>query len=325
MYTPPDKQAWTGRFDVGEGESGNRWHQIIKMIDLSVDDLPLLQNRKKGIVIIGFMCDEGVRRNKGRPGAKEGPEALRRACCNHADHFHEKTVLFDAGNVECHNADLEGAQLILQFYLHKIISAGYFPFVFGGGHEVAFPHFMGILDADQNKDRFGIINIDAHFDLRMPDHKPSSGTPFYQISETCAERGIPFNYLCIGIQQSSNTRALFNRAHELNVSYIFADKCGIHQLDTVTEKIYEFVMKLDKIYLTICLDVFDISEAPGVSAPSAIGLRSDVALEIIKEILETGKVVSTDIAELNPTLDHDEMTAKLAAKLCFEITTRIQD
>lgn len=319
MYSPTDKDTWTGRVDTNEGDLGLRWHQKVKSIDLSVEELPALKVKQNGIVIIGFMSDEGVRRNKGRTGAKEGPAALRKACCNHAYHFHEETLLFDAGNVRCIGEDLEGAQAALRQVIKKIRSAGFFPFVFGGGHEVAYPHFMGVHDGEGQDKTIGVINFDAHFDLRIPEIFASSGTPFYQISQQCELAKRPFKYFCLGIQESANTQALFNRAENLGTEYILASDCRDARLATITSKIHDFSMEVDALYLTICLDVFDVAFAPGVSAPTAIGLKPEIALSIIKEITSSGKLIAADIAELNPSFDHNNMTANLAAKLAYEI------
>jgi formiminoglutamase len=60
---------------------------------------------------------------------------------------------------------------------------------------------------------------------------------------------------------------------------------------------------------------------PGVSAPSASGIQAVVASEIILKCKKSGKLITADIAELNPSLDHDNKTARLAAQLSFEILT----
>ena len=324
MYRPSNKNIWNGRIDQHEGKAGQRWHQKIQSLDLSKDTLPILKEHQRGIVIIGFKSDEGIRRNKGRVGAKDGPEHLRLACCNHADHFHQSTVLIDGGDVICEGHDLEGAQKELQDLISELKTKKYSPFVFGGGHEVAFPHFMGLFDTLPKGKNLGIINIDAHFDLRKPENQPSSGTPFFQISKICHERSQPFNYFCIGIQQSANTQSLFNRAEELGVHYIFANDLREATFLEGIKSLQNFIKHVDYLYLTICLDVFDISFAPGVSAPSAIGLHPNIALETIRLIVTSGKIISADIAELNPSLDHDAKTAKLAAKLAYEIITDFQ-
>lgn len=324
MYTPTPKKTWIGREDQNEGDLGLRWHQKITLIDLKKDPLPALKKNEKGIVILGFKSDEGVRRNKGRVGAQEGPDWLRKACSNHADHFSEKTHIIDGGDVTCIDYHLESAQEELQGLISIIKKQGYFAFVFGGGHEVAFPHAMGLFDVLQGKTNLGIINIDAHFDLRKPEEIASSGTPFYQIAEYCKDSNLHFNYLCLGIQKSTNTRALFERANALGVKYIMAKEIKETLIDRHKDFIKNFIDKVDHIYLTICLDVFDIAYAPGVSAPSVNGLSPNLAFELINAISTSGKLISADIAELNPSLDQDTKTSKLAAKIAFEIITDYQ-
>ena len=324
MYNPPDRNNWTGRIDVADGDLGTRWHQKTSCINLDSDELPTLKNDYKGIVLIGFKSDEGVRRNKGRTGAKEGPDALRKACCNLANHFSEKTIIYDIGDIICANQDLELAQDELRKIVAKVQSKDYFPFVFGGGHEVAYPHYMGIVETIDRDKTIGIINIDAHFDLRSQNGLASSGTSFYQISKACDSKKKSFNYFCIGIQRASNTQVLFNRANDLGVEFLLCHEVNTIASNQQNTKLQQFIQHMDYIYLTICLDVFDIAYAPGVSAPTAIGLSPEDALNCIREIVHSGKLISSDIAELNPSLDHNGMTAKLAAKLAYEIISEIQ-
>ena len=186
---------------------------------------------------------------------------------------------------------------------------------------MAFPHFMGIRNSIQKDKTIGIINIDAHFDLRLPEDSASSGTPFYQIATYCQANQIPFHYLVAGIQPSANTKALFKRAEDFGVTHIPISDITTNSLERKLSTIVQFIDCVDHVYLTICLDVFDISVAPGVSAPSAIGLQPQIALEIISKIVASGKLITADIAELNPSLDQDDKTAKLASKLVFEILT----
>ena len=112
---------------------------------MSREKLPDLQVNQKGIVIVGFKCDEGVRRNKGRTGSKNGPESLRNSSCNHADHFQKKTIVFDGGDVICEDRDLEGVQMELQQIIFKIKSADYFPFIYGGGARSCFCSLHGFI------------------------------------------------------------------------------------------------------------------------------------------------------------------------------------
>lgn len=319
MYIPPDKKHWQGRIDEEDGSLGKRWHQRIQLIDLSQLELPKLPTEETGVVILGFACDEGVRRNKGRTGAKEGPYALRNACTNLADHLPESCILYDGGTVFCAENRLEDAQKELSKMIQKIAEANYFPLVFGGGHEVALPHFTGLFNGLRYSKVLGIINIDAHFDLRIPTRGSTSGTPFSEIANFCQKHASQFNYFCIGIQPAYNTKALFQRADDLGASYLLSDELDSKLSNQQITMINAFIEKCDLIYLTICLDVFDAAFAPGVSAPSANGLLPSLAADTIRLISTSGKLASANVAELNPALDHDSRTAKLAARFAYDI------
>ncbi|OHX68321.1 formimidoylglutamase [Flammeovirga pacifica] len=321
-YLATNPNIWDGRND-GDDYDLQRWHQRVEVIDLHSAVIPALQNGQKGIAFIGFMCQEGVKRNKGRLGTVDGPYELRKACANLPVHFSEDLKIVDLGNIQCMGEDLEGAQISLGKLITETLLAGYKPLVWGGGHEIAYAHYLGIRDFIDQKypgKKIGIINIDAHFDLRKPDPLPSSGTPFYQIAMDQKERGNNFNYLVVGIQKNSNTKKLYNTATELGAKYISgrriteADKVG------TTHKLVDFIDKVDFIYQTTCLDVFAAHYAPGVSASAYNGISPNPTfMKMFKKIHKSGKVISSDIAELNPSLDLDRRTAKLAAALSFEI------
>ena len=61
-------EGWSGRIDLPEDASTRRWHQWVRTP---------LPGAAPGVAVLGFACDEGVRRNHGRTGAADGPAALR--------------------------------------------------------------------------------------------------------------------------------------------------------------------------------------------------------------------------------------------------------
>ena len=192
----------------------------------------------------------------------------------------------------------------------------------GGSHDVAYGHFNGVfnhLKKKVEKPKIGIINFDAHFDLRPYDVQPSSGTMFAQIADDCARENQEFNYLCLGIQTSGNTRSLFNNADSLGVKYVLAREFVESEPETISAKIKAFIDDNDYIYLTICGDVFSSSSAPGVSAMQPFGLEPNHVLRFTKEILQSKKVISFDIAEVSPPLDDDKRTARLAANIVHAV------
>lgn len=308
-YAPAVQVVWTGRVD-GEAEEHLRWHQIMKCIDLKNE-----QDLSGCYVLLGFACDEGVRRNLGRTGAAQGPEVLKKAFTNLPVFRNKNTKLIDAGTIYCSDTQLEAAQESLGFFIQLILQRGGFPMVLGGGHEITFGHYLGL--KAHYSDKLGIINFDAHFDIRKPQQDiATSGTGFYQIAQI--EEKI--NYLPIGIQKISNTQALFDTAIDYQVNWIEAQNFQMINREAIIQQIDLFIAEIDHLYLTIDLDVFSASCAPGVSALAFNGIHPDpFFLEIYQHIISSDKLISMDIAELNPVYDIDNRTAKLAADLLFRI------
>lgn len=325
FYRKTSAEVWTGRND-GTDLAVQRWHQRVILVDLLHGVIPLLSPGHKGIALIGFSCDEGVRRNGGRVGAKDGPAHFRKACCNLPVHFNEDAIFLDLGDVVCKDQDMEGAQHALAQVVAYALVNGYQPFVIGGGHEVAYGHYTGIdgyLNKTRPADSIGVINFDAHFDLREPNaHGTNSGTGFFQIAEDCKVSGKPFRYLPVGIQLNSNTKYLFDTAAGLGVKHIPAEGFMAANQEVIKGQLEEFIAGSTHIYVTICMDVFSSSFAPGVSAAAFSGLIPDAFFfSCLKSVMASGKVISMDIAECNPVFDQDQRTAKLAAALAFSMIT----
>ncbi|MCD1585518.1 formimidoylglutamase [Halomonas sp. IOP_14] len=308
--TSIDMSLWQGRTDP-EPDS-DRWHQRIE---------PLANNAVPGCALLGFESDAGVARNQGRTGAAEGPNALRRALAPLA--WHRTAPAYDAGNVRCVDDGLEAAQQTLADRLTSLLTAGHLPIVLGGGHEVAYASWLGLAQffmPNTAPPRIGIINLDAHFDLRDPAHIRSSGTPFAQIADKCQEWDWSFRYACLGVSRAANTRALFTRAAALGTLVREDREIDALRLDSIVRDMQRFIAKCDHLYLTIDLDVLPAAEAPGVSAPAARGVSLALIEPLIEAVRDSGKLRLADLAELNPSLDIDSRTARAAARLVHLLT-----
>jgi len=308
FYRPHQPHLWRGRTDE---DGGKRWRQVIQPLDLRNAEGAALNGQP---VLLGFMCDEGVRRNKGRTGAAEGPESLRRSLASLAWPGKGREIAYDAGDILCPDDRLEEAQERLGRAVAELLQYNGFPLILGGGHETAFGSYRGLREALGRNHPIGIINIDAHFDLRQPQRGASSGTPFWQISRRCQETNTPFSYCCIGINPAVNTATLFAEAHRLGVSYFPIDDC-LTTPEALKTRLADFLEKQQTVYLTIDLDAFDAAYAPGVSAPASPGLSPAVVIPMLRQILASGKLALMDICELNPGFDSDGRTARLAAGL----------
>lgn len=295
---------WQGRND-GDGVEHQRIFNV-----MNKGDVP-------DFTILGFSSDEGVRRNHGRIGAAEAPDLIRQQMANLP--VHAPVSIQDMGTVICENGELEKAQAELADQVEQALHQGSCPIVFGGGHEIAFASFSGIfqyIQAVAPKQNIGIINFDAHFDLR-DDSQATSGTPFLQAAQLCQQHAKTFHYLCIGVAQHSNTKKLFDTATRLGCEYIFDHEIYETNLDSLKSKIKQFIESVDVLYITVDLDVFTASIAPGVSAPAVKGIDLRIFESLLQYIQNTGKIRLLDIAECNPKFDQDNITAKLAAYIAY--------
>lgn len=296
-------------------DSAQYWYQVVKSID-SVYNFSDMDEKKIGI--LGYACDEGVCRNNGRAGAVKGPEAIRERLAHLAYHLDSEKNIIDIGDINCPDRNLEAAQESLGNVVQVLIEHKISPIILGGGHGIAYGHYFGLhaalLDAD-----IGIINFDAHLDLRTPDPKGNSGTPFHQIYELLKSKKKPFHYMPIGIQKYSNMQSLIDKAEESGTEIIHLDELSIGNNKNVEQRITEFINKNDYIYITIDLDGISSAYAPGVSAPCPLGINPQWLIEKLEFIFQSGKVLSCDIAEMNPEYDIDKRTAKLAAILVNQI------
>ena len=296
---------WTGRSD------GPRWHHIVT------------DSGDSTVGIVGFASDEGVRRNHGRPGASEGPTALRQALAPLA--VHGQLSVVDHGDVTVGGTDLEQGHHELAAAVAASVSSHPVTFVLGGGHETAYGSHCGLrhgLNDDAARDsrtnessrspRVGVINLDAHFDLRRAE-EATSGTPFLQI---CEQFDCGPDYLVVGVSRPNNTQELFDEADRLGATYV--EDWQIDQADSV---VANFLESHDVIHLSIDLDVLPAGVAPGVSAPAGLGVDLATIRALACQVAASGKLRLVDVVELNPGFDVDGRTAKVAARLLWDIAT----
>ncbi|HJR15727.1 MAG TPA: formimidoylglutamase [Gemmatimonadales bacterium] len=258
-------------------------------------------------VILGFPCDEGIRRNGGRVGAAGGPSAIRAALYQLApdarsERFeHRLGRTRDLGDIEMSGV-MESDQQHLGEVVAPYIRTGRFVVVLGGGHETSYGHFLGYVLAQR---RVEILNWDAHPDVRDPaGDRGHSGSPFRQAvehgSNACRR------YSVAGLQPH-----LAAREH---VAYVERHGRVIWRDDVTLERIAQLYRSADDPTMaSFDLDTVNEAEAPGVSAPNSGGLTSDLWIEAAYQAGRSAGVASVDVVELNPVFDRDGQTARLAA------------
>lgn len=309
-------EIWQGRNDASEQGDTRRLFQIVQ---------PQTNACSTGDpVLLGFSSDAGVRRNKGRPGSRGGPRAIRAMLAGLP--AHSLDVLWDAGDVVCEGDALESAQAALGEKIAAILALDGRPVVLGGGHEIAWGSFQGLSRhmerrAEGNTDKrkpLLIVNMDAHFDLRT-SRPGSSGTPFDQILQACQAQGQPVTYACFGISRLGNTAGLFAHADEVGAFYVEDVDMQERSLDQRLADLARLLDQAEDVYLTIDMDVLPAAVAPGVSAPAAYGVPLSVVEAFVEQVRRSGKLRLADIAEMNPEFDIDHHTARVAARLVWRL------
>lgn len=301
------KKIWTGRVDANTSVDNLRYHQIIEH-----QTLEAIEHQSIATVgILGFECDEGVRRNGGQVGSSKAPDEIRHALANIPWRAPQSSKVIDFGNIVCHDKNLQRAQQKLGDAVELLIKANNRVVVLGGGHETLYGHYLGVRKAYGVNKRIGLLNVDAHFDLRDYSEQTSSGTMFKQILDEDTNT----QYMVCGIGRYSNTTELFNRAKEYDVQFFYEDDMSRAELQLAID---EFAQTCDIILLTICMDVIDVAHAPGVSATASFGLLPKEVREIIQIVMQHPTATTFNICEVNPELDHDHRTEKLAAQLTNE-------
>jgi formimidoylglutamase len=271
--------------------------------------------------IIGAPDDTGVTLNRGRPGAKAGPDAIRAAFYKFAVPLAERfdhIRLLDAGNIQptsdiitTHTKAFEAAR--------AVTASGAALVALGGGHDFAAPHILGAFSGMERKSknaRRGVINVDPHLDVReLENDKPHSGTPFRQILESGMVKGR--DLIQFGARDGRNARSHFKYCSEHKVS--------IHEFGAIRKKgdaVRQFATALTSlsqrcqdIALTIDMDCCDGIE--GVSAAPVIGFSAWELCQFAYAAGKNPKVCMLELAEVAPDLDPSGRAARIAAEVLF--------
>lgn len=258
------------------------------------------------VAILGFPSDEGVRRNGGRVGAANAPAAIRAAlhrmtpdACDAARFIELLAHTADLGDVPV-TGDLEADQARLGERVGELLARGVVPIILGGGHETAYGHFLGYVEAGELA---YALNWDAHADVRLlVDGRGHSGSPFRQMLGHTS--GLCRGYTVAGLLpwRVAGEHADFVRRHG---TLVWAD-------DLTPARAESLVADLDGPTLT-SFDLDALDAAPGVSAPGVGGLPVATWLRAAEACGRSAHVRSIDLVELNPKYDADGRSAELAA------------
>lgn len=265
-----------------------------------------------GIVILGIADDAGIRNVGGRPGAAAGPTAARSRLYKFTTGIPAVPV-YDLGDI-LPEESIEATHASAASLVRAVAAAGHYPIVIGGGHDLGFPHALGVLEAIGTKTLF--LNIDAHLDVRPVDKGITSGSPWYLLNEHPLFRKSRSRIAEFGIQPHCN-------AHSL-VGYAKANRFELHwlaeirkQKATGADRAFARLLgpRTGKEALVVSLDIdsVQLADAPGCSAPQTLGFQPTEAIQMSFHAGAHPRARSFGVFELSPALDPDGRTALLVA------------
>jgi agmatinase len=263
-----------------------------------------------------------------RPGARFGPRGIREASTlfsfghggayDHEDDITylpaETTRIVDLGDADIIHTDTEQSHANIEFGVRKILKAGAIPVVLGGDHSVNIP----CINAFSDEEPVHLVQIDAHLDFVDERHgvRNGHGNPMRRAAEKPYVTGLSQ----IGIRNVSSTaREGYEDARSMG-----SDILSVRQFRKLgVEGVLERIPASKRYYVTIDIDGFDPSIAPGTGTPSHGGFTYYEGLELLDGLTRRGTVVGVDLVEVAPNYDHSGSTTTLAAQLLLNFIGRI--
>jgi len=274
--------------------------------------------------ILGAPFDAGTQY---RAGARFGPRAIREASTlfsfGHAgayDFEDDATYLgpdvriVDIGDADIVHTDTVQSHANIEAGVRAILQAGAVPVTLGGDHSVSIP----CVAAFEGRGPIHVVQLDAHLDFVDVRHgvRFGHGNPMRR----AAERPFVSGLSQFGIRNVSSTaKEGYDAARAMG-----SDILSVRQFRALgPEGALARVPEGAQVYLTIDIDGFDPSIAPGTGTPSHGGFLYYEGLEFLAGLAKRRRIVGVDLVEVAPDYDRDGTTAILAAQLLLNLIGRI--
>lgn len=261
-------------------------------------------------VLVGCPQDVGVSRNSGRIGAAKAPTVIRQMLYRFKPPVDDGGArLLDLGDVDV-SGGLEPAHERLHSVVSALLREGKKVIVIGGGNDISLPDAHACADV---LGEIAAINMDAHLDMRKAD-RVHSGTPYRNLIENGHLK--PENFHEVGIQVQCNSPHYVNDAAELGVNIHTLSHVMQHGADMYFDGLFE-LLGSKPLFAGLDMDSVRASDAPGVSAPSPVGFTAEEVLNFAARCQAYGNTGVFEITEVNPDMDVDGRTARLAALVIY--------
>lgn len=271
------------------------------------------------VAILGAPFDAGA---QWRAGARFGPRGVREASTlfsfGHAgayDHEDDVTYLADTRIVDLGDADIVHTDTVQSHAniadgVRAVRASGALPVVIGGDHSINIP----CIDAFEGHAPFHILQIDAHLDFVDERHgvRHGHGNPMRRASEKPWVSGMTQ----VGIRNVSSTA----RDGYADARARGSDILSVRQARALGPKgVAARLPDAVPVYITIDIDAFCPSIAPGTGTPSHGGFLYYDVLELLQQVANTHDIVGIDLVEVAPDYDPTGSTSILAAQVLMNL------
>ena len=211
-------------------------------------------------------------------------------------------------------------------------AAGNFPFTLGGDHSIVLGTLAGAAaSAKRNKQKLGVLYVDAHGDFNTPETTPSGNIHGECLAASCGfglpeltnlyfegTKVDPHNVCFVGIRDlDPGEKDVMRKAGVTVFTMSDIERQGF---PAVVKKVVQFFKThADVVHVSFDMDVLDPMFAPGTGIPLPAGMTNREALLLMEEMNDIGLVKSADIVEVNPILDVRNQTAVLAVALAARL------
>jgi arginase len=290
------------------------------------------QETRQSVAVIGAGLDLGA----GRRGVDMGPSAIRYAGLD--DRIAELgRRCEDRGDVETAVAEATAVGDEHVRYLREIKAAceriagfvsqaseeGYLPLVLGGDHSVALGTLGGLARAHGPG---GVLWLDAHGDLNRPETSPTGNVHGMPLAAAVGLAGPEFESDAYPLPAVDSRRVALVGVRSLDpgerelLAELDARVFTMSELDrvgveTAMREALEHIAGDGFVHISLDMDVVDPEVAPGVGTPVRGGLSYREAHLAMELVAESGVAGSLEVVEVNPILDRENQTAKLAVEL----------
>ena len=268
------------------------------------------------IAVLGAPYDFGT---QFRAGARFGPRAVREASTlfsfGHGgayDHEDDATYLgsdvriVDLGDADIVHTNTEKSHANIKTGVNAMLDAGAFPVTIGGDHSINIP----CIDAFEGRGEIHILQIDAHLDFVDERHgvRNGHGNPMRRAAEKPYITGLTQ----VGIRNVSSTaKEGYEDARKMG-----SDIISVRQMrDLGAQGVIDRIPAKARVYVTLDIDGFCPSIAPGTGTPSHGGFLYYEVLEMLQAVAKRHEIVGIDLVEVAPDYDHTGGTAILAAQI----------